>query len=234
MPAYFVTGTDTGVGKTVVAASLLAAARARGLRTAALKPVETGCGADETGGLRPADAAILAEAARTPEPPTPTCVYAFRAPAAPAVAARWEDRTVDIAAIASALAAHQAANPDLLIVEGAGGLLVPFTATHSAADISLHLDLPLLLVARAGLGTINHTLLTLECARLRGLDVRGLIFSAADETPDDPTTLSNRDEIATRTDIPILGTLPKLTTTALPDLAHSAEAHLDLDALLLR
>jgi dethiobiotin synthetase len=229
--AYFVTGTDTSVGKTVVAAALLAAARKRGLTTAALKPAETGCPRDPSGVLKPADAAFLHQAAGTDGDPNETCLYAFAMPAAPAVAARAEDRAISVPAITRAVHARRG-NVDLLLVEGAGGLLVPFTERHTAADLARILDLPLLVVARAGLGTINHSALTVESARGRGLHVTGIVLSAVDQPPDDPATSSNAAEIERLTGVPVLGRLPALESLDLGALADAAERHLDLDAIL--
>lgn len=228
MKAYFVTGTDTGVGKTTVACAILAAARARGLTVDAIKPVETGCSADAGGQLHPADAVALARAAGQDQP---RALQLFAAPLAPAVAAELEGRAVDVDLLVEGVARARAAAPDLLLVEGAGGLLVPLTAHLDMAGFAVQLGLPLLVVARDGLGTINHTLLTLEAAARRGLTVAGVVLNAA--LPGTPRRDAERNalEISRRGSARLLGILHPLADQAPAALAQAAEAHLDLAAL---
>lgn len=202
----FVTGTDTGVGKTLVAAGLLRYARRLGLVPIPFKPVETGCDPD------PLDALSLWRAAEPPVPPRDVCLYAFRLPAAPALAAQAEAQPIQVDHIV-ARAAQLAAFGDLLIVEGAGGLLVPYAGSTTAADLAAQLGLPLLIVARTALGTINHTALTIAEARHRGLAIAGTILSRVSETlaPHEP---ANADLIAAVTGDRPLGTLPFLPAPA--------------------
>jgi dethiobiotin synthetase len=167
----FVTGTDTGVGKTLVACVLVRGLRARGLDVGVMKPVETGAGA-----AGPLDARALREAAGVEDPLELVCPFALALPAAPTVAAEDEGRDIDLGAIASAFATL-ASRHQYVVVEGAGGLLVPVADGASMADLARALALPLLVVARASLGTINHTLLTLEAARARALRVAGVVIS---------------------------------------------------------
>lgn len=167
----FVTGTDTGVGKTLVTAALARALRARGRDVGVLKPSETGVGAEG-----PLDARALREAADAHEPLERICPQPFALPAAPAVAAAEEGRAVDRQAIHRAFEAVAHAH-ELVLVEGAGGLRVPLDAELDMAGLAAELALPLLVVARAKLGTINHTLLTLDVARARGLAVAGVVVS---------------------------------------------------------
>ncbi len=211
MRAYFVTGTDTGVGKTFVSAGILASLRRRGVSTAALKPVETGCD-DE-----PEDAALLRAAAGHAEVP-----HTYRMPAAPAVAARLEGRPVSLARIRAAFASLVA---DFCLVEGAGGLLVPYTDDLLAADVVASLGLPLLVVARASLGTINHTLLTLAEAHRRGLPIAGVILNrvVAAAGADEPYNIG---EIERHGRVRVLGTVPHVADardpTALADAVDRA------------
>ena len=177
MKGIFVTGTDTGVGKTFVSLALLEAFRARGLRTGAMKPCETGC--EERGGvLVPADAVLLRDAAGAHQPLEEVCPSRFRLPMAPAEAAAVEGGGFSID---NAVKRFQFIRErhDLTLVEGAGGLLVPFEGTQTTVDLVRSLELPLLVVARAGLGTINHTCLTVACARAAGLQVLGVVFTRA-------------------------------------------------------
>jgi dethiobiotin synthetase len=228
----FVTGTDTGVGKTTVACALLAAARARGLRTRALKPVETGC-AREAGILQPADAIALDRAAGNVSTTADSAtVYRFAAPLAPSVAAEREGQAVALAPILRAADRLRSLSPDLLVIEGAGGLLVPLTSSVDMADLAAALAIPLLIVARDGLGTINHTLLTLEAAAARQLPVAAVVLSAANADTTDVDATRNAAEIARRGRVPVLGRLPHLGSLSPEELGRAAEAHLDLTALL--
>lgn len=201
MRGLFVTGTDTGVGKTEVSCAILAGARAAGLDVAAMKPAESGVTAGE-----PSDSQRLLAAAGGGDDPALVCPYRFAAPLAPAVAARLagvEVRLEAILAAARALAArHQA-----LLVEGAGGLLVPLTPAETYADLAVRLALPVLVVARAGLGTVNHTALTVEALRARGLRVAGVILNRT-APGDDPSVPHNAGEIERLTGAPVLASLP--------------------------
>ena len=190
----FVTGTDTGVGKTFVATALLVAARARGMTTAALKPAETGCDRDAAGELVPADGLRLRAAAGADALPIERVVpHRYATPVAPALAARLEGQPFSLERTLAAAAFFSGA--DLLVVEGAGGLLVPFSDEHLAADVAAALAAPLLIVARATLGTINHALLTVFEARRRGLAISAVVLNPL-PTDDDPSLPYNAAEIA--------------------------------------
>ncbi len=167
----FVTGTDTGVGKTQVACALVRGLCARGIDVGVIKPIETGVG--EEG---PLDALALLEASGSGDPLEDVCPQRFALPAAPTVAARHERREVDLGAVKRAFGRIRSRH-ECVIAEGAGGLLVPAAEGVSMADLARELALPVLVVARASLGTINHTLLTLEVAVARGLPVAGVVIS---------------------------------------------------------
>ncbi len=201
MRGLFVTATDTGVGKTEVACALLRAARAAGVDAVGMKPAQSGATAGEA-----SDAERLAEASGNVEPIEAICPYALRAPLAPAVAARREGVAISLARIldaARALAARHAA----LLVEGAGGLLVPLTERETYADLAAALGLPVLVVARAGLGTVNHTALTVEALRRRGLAIAGIVLNRA-APEDDPSVPHNAAEIARLTGVAPAALLP--------------------------
>ena len=232
MRGLFVTGTDTGVGKTMISTALLQAARARGLRVAAMKPVETGCTRDE-GGLLPSDALQLA---RSSSPALgirldDVCPYRFELPAAPSVAAVAARASIVIEVIQRAHARLLRAAPDLLVVEGAGGLLVPTGPDETIADLARTFGYPILIVAPNRLGTINHTLLTIEVARHRGLTVAGVVLNASG---DDPTTSTNAGEIERLGRTRVLGSFPHFPAHESGDLATVAEQSLDLTELLPR
>jgi dethiobiotin synthetase len=204
----FVTGTDTGVGKTEVACALVSGARAAGLDVGAMKPAESGLAPGQ-----PGDAERLRQAAGGGDPIELVCPYRFGPPLAPAVAARLAGVEISLPRILEAartLAARHAA----LVVEGAGGLLVPLTASQTYADLAVALGLPVLVVARAGLGTVNHTALTLEALRARGLSVRGVILNRSGPEGDDPSVAHNAAEIERLTGAPVLDTLPHLRDIA--------------------
>ena len=195
----FITGTDTGVGKTFVTRGIASTLRAGGRRVGVLKPVETGCG----GSLRrPADALALRAAAGSTLSIDRICPFRLDAPLAPDAAARLENVRIDPAAIVAAFRAVER-DHDVTLVEGAGGLLVPIVERYSMADLARDLDLPLLVVVDSKLGAINHTLLTLEAAAARRLTVRGYVLNhvaAADEA-----AATNASVLARCTDTPCLG-----------------------------
>jgi len=215
----FVTGTDTGVGKTRVGCALVRALAARGVRAGAMKPVETGV--DRRG---PLDALALREATRGGDPLADVCPQAFALPAAPAVAAAAEAREVSLAAISAAFA-RLAARYDCVIAEGAGGLLVPVAPGLDMAGLASALELPLLAVASARLGTLNHTRLTLEAARARGLALAGVVVSHAQPDPA-PADLRNLAWLREWLGPTLVGELPWLAPGADPP-----EGWIDLDAL---
>ena len=223
MTAYFVTGTDTNVGKTTLACALLAAAARAGLRGIGMKPAESGCPSSATGELIPIDAEALRKVSSIPLPLSQTCLYRFAEPLAPGVAADRNHTIIDVDLIGQAFARIQALSPDLLLVEGAGGLLVPFGDGILAVDIAQRLELPLIIVARPDLGTINHTLLTLEAAASRGLTIAGLAFSCT--RPDIATDFiaSNISEIRKIRWVPFLGVLPVVEPLETNTLATAGE-----------
>jgi dethiobiotin synthetase len=221
LSGLFVTGTDTGCGKTTVGASIARSVRAAGRVVRVLKPVETGCAL--RGRERIAvDALTLAEAAGDRSPRERLCPYPLLLAAAPQVAAAHEGVELDLARIDAAYRLASA-GADLVIVEGAGGLRVPLVPGVEMGDLARRLGLPLLVVARARLGTLNHTLLTLEAAAARHLPVVGVVFSHGD--PDlAPADRANLELLRRLLPVPCLG-----------ELGHGASAlspPLDVPALL--
>lgn len=172
---WFVTGTDTGVGKTVIAGALAWLVRETGRRVGVFKPVATGCRRDARLGLVSADAEFLAHCADARENLETINPVRYRGELAPMVAAERQHRPIDWPAIRRSW--EQIRQADWVVVEGAGGLLVPIDREHSMADLARELGLPLVIVARPGLGTINHTLLTIEAARGRGLSVAAVVIN---------------------------------------------------------
>jgi dethiobiotin synthetase len=212
--ALFVTGTDTGVGKTFVACAVAAALRARGLRVGVLKPVETGVVRE------PEDALALRAAAGDPAPLDDVCPYRLRAPLAPAVAARLEGVTLDVERL-TALVQRRARETDILLVEGAGGLLVPVVGRVTWAELAARLALPLLIVAANRLGTVNHCALTARVATAAGLRVCGFVLSQPTPASDE-SAATNAETIAALMDLPVLtvlghGPLPANAAARLAD-----------------
>jgi dethiobiotin synthetase len=184
---YFVTGTDTGVGKTFVTCALARVAITRGKKVFAFKPIETG-------GIE--DGEALATAAGDWQADELRGLYRFERPAAPVVAAT---RPIDVLEIV-ATTKRGAAGCDLVLVEGAGGWRVPLTESQDTSALARHIGLPVLIIARATLGTINHSLLTVEAVQRDKLPVAGLILS---RRPDDSLDFAreNQREIQRRTNV---------------------------------
>ena len=208
MRGLFVTGTDTGVGKTVVAGAIAAALRADGAAVAAYKPVVTGLDEPAEPGW-PRDHELLAAAAGTR--PAAVAPHTFGPPVSPHLAAELAGTALaldDMVTAASAAIAE--AHATVLVAEGVGGLLVPLTADASVRDLAEALRLPVVIAARPGLGTISHTLLTLEAARAAGLRVAAVVLTP---WPGAPSVMeeSNRATIAR------LGSVEVATLAQLPD-----------------
>ena len=195
MNGYFVTATDTGVGKTFITAALAMALRARGRDVAVLKPVQSGATSTDPAG----DAALLGA----------DCVYTFAAPLAPLVAARAEGRTIEPGPIL-ARAEELAREHELLLLEGAGGLLTPLAEGFDLADLAVAIGLPLIVVARAGLGTVNHTLLTIEAARRRELEIAGVVLNGKT----DESTAENAALIEAGSGMQVIAQVPWLADPA--------------------
>lgn len=185
MNGYFITGTDTNVGKTYATCALAIRATALGHRVFAFKPMETGCAPGPEGSLVGADQELLVAAAGGWQTGALRGVYRLRQPAAPFVAAESEQTSIDLALVVRT--ARQGASEhgaSFVLVEGAGGWRVPITASADMSTLARQLALPVLIVARAALGTINHTLLTVEAVQRDNLPLAGVIISHRPE--DDP------------------------------------------------
>jgi dethiobiotin synthetase len=172
----FFTGTDTGVGKTYITARVARLLRNAGRPVRVSKPVATGASAAGPGRWVAEDTLLLAEAAGCPEAWDEVTPFAFPEPAAPPIAAKECGVTLELADLVDAVR-RQHRPGTALLVEGVGGLLCPLTERETVADLAAELRLSLVVIARTALGTINHTLLTLEVARGRGLAVAGVVLS---------------------------------------------------------
>jgi dethiobiotin synthetase len=179
MTGYFITGTDTGVGKTHVTASLARCARSLGKKVFAFKPIETGCEAID-GHLVGSDQQVLWRAAGSWQQGDLRGVYMLRSPVAPLVAAEEEQVHIDFDRIQRTLE-DGASQADVTLVEGAGGWRVPLTPEHDINALAKRIGFPLIVVSRATLGTINHSLLTVEAAEREGCKVAALVLSRRPE-----------------------------------------------------
>ncbi len=178
----FITGTDTGVGKTVAAAALARLLRERGVRVGVMKPVTSGC-LEGDGRRVSEDAELLAWGAGCDPADPDIAPYCLKEPIAPSVAASMEGVRIDFGRIGEAFN-RLAGRHDFVIVEGAGGLMVPLAGGLLVADLAARLALPLLVVARPDLGTVNHTVLTCYAAKQLGLPVAGVVINNYPERPD--------------------------------------------------
>jgi dethiobiotin synthetase len=207
----FVTGTDTEVGKTVVAAALCAALVERGEPVAAFKPAVTGLD-EPPDPVWPRDHELLGQV--TGQDASDVAPYLFGPAVSPHYAAELAGSVIEPPLLLSAARRH-----DLLIAEGVGGLMVPLTPGYLVRDLAVDLALPLVVAARTGLGTINHTLLTLDAARAAGLTVAGVVMTPWPDEPE-PIEESNRATVERLGGVPVVG-LPHTTPS---DLASAGAA----------
>ena len=220
--SYFVTGTDTEVGKTVAACALLAAAAARGLRTAAVKPVAAGC----DGEGRNEDALALMAAMTADLPYEQVNPVALQAAIAPHIAAQEEGANLSAGRLAGVCRGVMLGSLDFVLVEGAGGWRVPLGARETLADLARELNIGVILVVGMRLGCINHALLTAEAVARDGLPLAGWVANQPGER------MSRHEEnLATLRqllDAPCLGELPHSPGAGPANLA----VHLDIEPLL--
>jgi dethiobiotin synthetase len=229
MRGLFVTGTDTGVGKTILSAALIAAMVAAGERVRAHKPVMTGLDEPDSQ-LWPPDHVLLARAAGMD--PRAVAPLRYDPAVSPHLAAELAGERIDparmLAAVRGGTEAHDGAGgerdgdrEEIVVVEGVGGLLVPLVERFTVRDLAVELGFPLLLAARPGLGTINHTLLTLQAARSAGLDVRAVVLTP---WPSEPSGIerSNRTTIERFGGVEV-GSLGPIQAPDLGELARAGE-----------
>ena len=229
MNGLFITGTDTDIGKTALSALLLAELRRRGINAAPMKPAQTGCGEE---GFRPGALDLGADGSH-PEPKAQSLFsipdldyslamagmevdpetyknmapYTFKPACSPHLAAEMDKTEIDISEIVIA-ARTLAKSYDFIIAEGAGGIMVPLNRRELMLDLMQALRFPIVIAARPGLGTINHTLLSIRALRSDGLDIAGVVLVAS--TPGEPGFVEedNRATIEQFGKVPILGTIP--------------------------
>jgi dethiobiotin synthetase len=212
-PGLFITGTDTGVGKTYVAAAIARAVRAAGKTVGVYKPVASGCGSGRAGD----DAVMLWDAAGRKGELERVCPQRFRAPLAPHLAALAEGCEVDGALLRDGLKYWQERSA-FVIVEGSGGLMSPLSDEEYVADLALEFGFPLVVVAQNRIGVINQVLQTVLTAQRHGdgLHVAAVVLNSVTPPADDPSVATNRDELAKRCNVPVIVELPFGATTFEP------------------
>jgi len=208
--AIFITGTDTGVGKTLVTGGLCLSLRAQGIGAGVMKPVETGC-PPRGKKLVPQDALFLKNLLKLKDKLDVIAPYRFRAPLAPFLAGKMEGVRISLSKISRALNALVSRH-DIILVEGAGGLLVPLTKTLTYAELCKRLVLPIILVVSNRLGAINHTLLTLRAAESLGIECLGIILNTGEKTHD-LAQKTNRRVLDAVCGTPVIGEIPFLKKT---------------------
>ena len=200
---FFVTGTNTEIGKTYVASLLAAGLHKRGRRVGVYKPVASDCLVESDGGLISDDAVKLWEAAGRPLTLDDVCPQRFRAATAPNVAARLEGKAVDAELLRSGL--ERWLSFEIMLVEGVGGLLAPISDEDLVIDLAVELGFPLILVVGNQLGCINHTLLSIRAARQAGLEIAGIYLNDCDAL--DQSSETNLHELQRLADVPFIETV---------------------------
>ena len=224
--AYFITGTDTEIGKTTIAAGLLYAARRAGLSTAAAKPVASGCqlGAE---GLRNDDALALLAQCSLPLRYEEVNPLAFAPAIAPHLAARDAGVTLDVPSLHAAVLAILSKGADFTLIEGAGGWRVPLGGMATLADLAQALHIPVILVVGVRLGCINHAVLSAEAIIGDGLPLAGWVANIVD--PNVARLQDNLETLDERLPAPCIGRVPHLPAVTVEQVAQ----HLDLSRLML-
>lgn len=226
---FFITGTDTGVGKTIIAGAVIKALAFLGIRTGVMKPVESGCGR-EGSVLVPFDGMFLKQTAHIDDPITLVTPCCLESPLAPMAASERDMIKIDIDEIRRSFSS-MAKKFETMVVEGIGGLMVPIREDYYVIDIAREFGLPLLVVAKPGLGTVNHTMLTVKCALDAGLDVAGVIINYS-RPPDSGLAEKTNPKLLGRIcPVPILGSFPYLKNLDEDEIARAAMKTLDIEAL---
>lgn len=226
---FFITATDTEVGKTVVAAALIRLLKREGLSVCGMKPVESGCGR-EGDALFPRDGAFLKEASGADEPLEKITPVRFAEPLAPWVAAERQGADIDLKKIGETFR-ELSERYDALVVEGIGGLLVPLKRDYFVSDLAVDLGLPVIVVASAYLGTINHTLLTLDCAQRGGLEVAGIIVNHPRPPEGSVAEQTNPSALEKLAPVPLIGVMPYLERVSIQSVEDAAAEGLDMELL---
>jgi dethiobiotin synthetase len=251
MRGFFITGTDTGVGKTVITAALIQAIRILGLKVCGMKPIETGCLKSESRvrssefgvhppeaeALRfkdrvliPSDGMFLKKTAGMDDSIDSVTPIRLENPLAPLPASEIEDIPVDIEKIKKTYA-ELSKKYEVVVVEGIGGLLVPIKRDYFVLNLARDFGLPIIIVSRPGLGTINHTMLTVNYAIKEGLTVAGIIINYSQPPEDTPSEKTNPKVIKQISPVPIIGVFPHLDNMELTSIEKAAVKSLDIERI---
>jgi dethiobiotin synthetase len=226
---FFITGTDTGVGKTIVAGAVVKALQSLGLKTGVMKPVETGC-RREGGKLFPSDGIFLRRIAEIDDPVASVTPCCFESPLSPMAAAEIDASEVSLEEIKRAFR-MMAAKYDAVVVEGIGGLMVPISKDYYVAELAAEIGLPLIIVARPGLGTINQTMLTLDHAMRAGLHVAGIVINYSSPPEHSLAEQTNPGVLSRIAAAPLIGTFPYLKEVSGETIGKVAGEVLDLGVM---
>jgi len=221
---FFITGTDTEVGKTFVTASLAAYFRHQGKDVGVFKPMMSGVQREDP----LSDAYILKEFAQDHHSLIEINPFQFDEPLAPYIAAKRQGEQISLTQLGEAW--DQIKNKHhILLIEGAGGLLVPMGKGYLTVDVARLIGFPLIIVARPGLGTVNHTLLTIEAAQARGLKIAGVILNGLKERNAGVAEQTNPSIIEEFSGVPVWGTLPWIQDLNRKEMIEMIDTHLSLD-----
>jgi dethiobiotin synthetase len=226
---FFVTGTDTGVGKTIITAALIKASGLLGFRTCGMKPIETGC-LREGDMLTPSDGMFIKTIAHMEESVNHISPCCFENPLAPLPASEIEGTPVDFEKIGKEYTALSQ-KYDVVVVEGIGGLLVPFRKDYFVLDLARDFGLPLIVVSRPGLGSINHTMLSVNYAIKEGLTVAGIIINYSRPPEGTSAENTNPDVIKEISPVPIIGIFPYLKDLEETTIERAVVKSLNLEIL---
>jgi dethiobiotin synthetase len=217
MNGFFITGTDTGVGKTIVTACLATLFKSQNVGV--MKPIETGVD-PKCSSTANSDAKFLMEVSGSPDAEEEVCPHRLKIPASPYQASQIAGTPIQPATILEKFKLLQSRH-NMMLVEGIGGLLVPITARYNVADLALEMGLPLIIVSRIRVGTLNHTLLTINAARQYGLKIKGIILNRQEAGDLDEVEKQQGKLIEELSDTPILGTCPFIEDLSVDNLQQN-------------
>ena len=226
---FFITGTDTGVGKTIIAGALIKTLGLMGLKTGGMKPIESGC-SREGKVLIPFDGMFLKQTARMDEPISVITPCCFETPLAPLPASELELKKISLPSVRNAFA-KLSLKYDAMVVEGIGGLLVPIRKNYTVLDLAEELGLPLIVVAKPGLGTINHTMLTVNYALGQGLDVAGVIVNYSMQPENSLAEKTNPKLLSQICSVPVIGFFPYMKEVTEEEIEKAARKNFDIEIL---
>ncbi len=235
---YFITGTDTGVGKTIVSAAILRGFIKKGIKVGAMKPIETGC-LNKDGILLPSDGMFLRDMAEMNDPLDLVTPIKFENPLSPLAASRLEDIYIDLDRIFRVFETLKK-KYDYIIVEGIGGLMVPIfeeqkkktKSFYFVRDLIKDMGLEVIVVSRPTLGTINHTLLTVEALKNKKIPIKGFIINYSNVIKDDISEKTNPPILREILDIPLLGIIPYLAELNKDNIGETALKSLNFESLI--